>query len=794
MTQNFGLRKSISLALLIVVTYSLAAGLAGVVRSLDLSLLLSVAFAGVVVGWAVAALRLRSGLAALMASSIGVEIVFVRVGHLSGKFLSVFAESMRLLVELARWPFGVAPRSAPYLLASLDLIANVNTLIFRLRDWMQSVAAGEPAFDPVVAAITWSLLVWFVAAWAGWVLRRKNQPLTSVLPAMVVLAVSLFYTGGARSVSVLLLQLFATLLLLAVVGFDARASYWQSAGVDYFEGAPRDLALAVVPLSFLLILAAAAAPALSIDDLVNYFNKPIREVVRDDNAVLPNSLGLQQRAGKPSAFDNARVPGMPRRHLVGSGPELSKKVAMIVTADDDPSSAPPRYYWRSTTYDRYTGRGWATGGLESLKYEAGDRALDPVPPYQRVVSEQVQFAGDLGGLVYVGGALVSIDHDYIVAWRADQDAFGAETDSASYQAIAAVPMASEDQLRQAGATYPSWVRTRYLDLPDDVPDRVLSLARDLTATQPTPYDRARAIEKYLRTSFAYTLDLPAPPPRRDLVDYFLFDLKRGYCDYYASSMAVLARAAGLPARLVVGYASGTYDVAKGRYLVTEADAHSWVEVYFPRYGWIEFEPTAARPVIDRAAESGPVLDESQFATEETNTPRFALIKNWWQWPLGGIGLIVFTAAAIFTADSLVLRRLSPTDAATAIYRRLRRFAKWLRVRSGASDTPYEFAEAFSDRALQLSKEQRWRKTIAPIAPDMRWLIDLYARAAYSPRAPQAYEQTQAVAMWRRLSLRLCGALIAQASADLAARRRFTPAETLPAPVTPSSSRPTSPIA
>ncbi|MEK7275740.1 MAG: transglutaminase domain-containing protein, partial [Chloroflexota bacterium] len=550
-------------------------------------------------------------------------------------------ESARVLLEVARWPLGVVPRPAPYLLASLDLLASVNTLISRLRDWLESAAAGEPAFDPVAAAITWSLLVWLVAAWAGWVLRRTDQPLTSVLPAMVVLAMSLFYTGG--SVSVLLVLLFATLLLLAVAAFDVRARHWQMTGVDYFEDAPRDIALAVVPLCFLLILAAATAPSLSIDDLVDYFNKPIREAVRDDSAVLPNSLGLQQQASKPSALDYARVPGMPRRHLVGSGPELSQKVAMIVTTDDDPSAAPPRYYWRSTTYDRYTGRGWATGGLETLKYEAGDRALEPAPPYRRVVREQVQFAGDLGGLVYVGGALVTLDHDFTVAWRTYQDAFGAETEAANYQALAAVPTASEAQLRAAGAVYPAWVRDRYLALPDDVPDRVLALARDLTATAPTPYDRARAIENYLRTNFAYTLDLPAPPPRRDLVDYFLFDIKRGYCDYYSSSMVVLARAAGVPARLAVGYASGTYDVAKGRYLVTEADAHSWVEVYFPSYGWIEFEPTAARPVIDRAAESGPVLDESAFASEETAAPHFALSNNWWQWPLGGIGLFALAA-------------------------------------------------------------------------------------------------------------------------------------------------------
>jgi transglutaminase-like putative cysteine protease len=81
---------------------------------------------------------------------------------------------------------------------------------------------------------------------------------------------------------------------------------------------------------------------------------------------------------------------------------------------------------------------------------------------------------------------------------------------------------------------------------------VLALARDLTATEPTPFDRARAIEAYLRT-YPYTLDLPSPKLDRDVVDYFLFDLRQGYCDYYATSMVVLARAAGLPARLAVGY-------------------------------------------------------------------------------------------------------------------------------------------------------------------------------------------------------------------------------------------------
>ena len=103
--------------------------------------------------------------------------------------------------------------------------------------------------------------------------------------------------------------------------------------------------------------------------------------------------------------------------------------------------------------------------------------------------------------------------------------------------------------------------------------------------------RLLAIEAYLRT-ISYTLDVPAPPLDRDVADYFLFDLRRGYCDYFATAMVVLARSVGIPARLVTGYASGGYDVISAQFVVLEKDAHSWVEVYFPSYGWVEFEPTS----------------------------------------------------------------------------------------------------------------------------------------------------------------------------------------------------------
>ena len=93
----------------------------------------------------------------------------------------------------------------------------------------------------------------------------------------------------------------------------------------------------------------------------------------------------------------------------------------------------------------------------------------------------------------------------------------------------------------------------------------------------------------------------------------MFDLKQGYCDYYATAMAMMLRSVGVPARAVSGYAEGIYDPEAGLYFVTERDAHTWVEVFFPEYGWIEFEPTAGESPLDRPPHSAP---ETSLTSQE----------------------------------------------------------------------------------------------------------------------------------------------------------------------------------
>jgi transglutaminase-like putative cysteine protease len=190
------------------------------------------------------------------------------------------------------------------------------------------------------------------------------------------------------------------------------------------------------------------------------------------------------------------------------------------------------------------------------------------------------------------------------------------TSTGAYRVTVAQSTASIDDLRAAGTTYPAWLqsykepaRANYRD--PRVLARISELAQKIVAdaNAVTPYDQASAIEAYLRSGkFTYTLQPPAAPEGRDPLEYFLFTSYRGYCEFFATAMGDMLRSLKIPTRLVNGYGPGTFDSAVGAFVVRGEDAHTWVEVYFPDYGWIPFEPTKDNednyPVIPRGS-SGP---------------------------------------------------------------------------------------------------------------------------------------------------------------------------------------------
>jgi transglutaminase-like putative cysteine protease len=289
-----------------------------------------------------------------------------------------------------------------------------------------------------------------------------------------------------------------------------------------------------------------------------------------------------------------------------------------------------------------------------------------------------------------------------------------------YTAISYVSDANVDDLRAAGNDYPDWVLERYRSIPATVPLSVGLLAeqivRDAGAT--TPYDMAKAVESYLRTNYEYSTSIDTPPSGVDRIQWFLFEGKKGYCEYYAGAMVLMLRHLGIPTRLAGGYAPGTYDTRSGNYIVKESAAHAWPEVYFPRYGWIEFEPTPSQAVIthqeDGTAEPaiptplptiGPDVsptprdldrDVNEASRGQNNAPGAGTIN----FPGGGFGLLVAAAVGavllglFFLPVSPLARNRAPASAGY-YYQRMLLWSKLLRAGPAPHQTPFEYSESLS---------------------------------------------------------------------------------------------------
>ena len=736
-------------------------GLIDVLPRLDHRLMLTSIALSYLIGWLLALSAMRPGLGSLLGGVLGLGWLYLRVGHLYAEIGRVFGQLAGLARQVDRFYLtGITPTLDPLQEVIGTLYASIATLTVRVVNWGQSLLIGEPRFDPIAASVGWSLLLWGAGAWAGWVLRRSEKPLKALVPAGALMSITLYYAGSQRS-AYFLIYLGAALLLLAATSYVSRARRWEREHVDV-AALSAEISLMVVALSVSLVVTAGLAPRLSLQNLIDTISDLIPERASEEGDQLPESLGIESEP-REDPFENQRGGSAPPTHTVGPGPELSDEMVMVIQTGDVPTAPPnvpvsdeaPRYYWRSHTYDRYTGHGWSSSDTTQLSYEASEPALATIPAARRKVRQEVQYVGDAPGRLHAAGAIATANRDYTIAWRVEPyDAFQATIDGQSYTVDSYVTTASQAELRATGTDYPDWIVARYLSLPDTVPQRVLATARDLTATEPTPYDRALAIESHLRT-YSYTLDVDGPPLDRDTVDYFLFDLQKGYCDYYATSMVVLARAAGLPARIAMGYGSGTYDPYEAEYIITESNAHSWPELYFPEYGWIPFEPTAGEAPLDR-----PLEEDEPGWSEPVGV--LAPATDWWDvrsWPwwvtiLAALSTALLIAAGVAWADTWRLSRLRPTATVAILYRRLGRHTDRLRVESARGATPYEFAQSLEQWVDTIIGAGQWHAILSPLKRTAQELTEIHVQASYSQRGIDEVGQMWAITLWHKLRWRL----------------------------------------
>ena len=190
-----------------------------------------------------------------------------------------------------------------------------------------------------------------------------------------------------------------------------------------------------------------------------------------------------------------------------------------------------------------------------------------------------------------------------------------------------------------------------------MPERLFDLADEVTAGGQTVFDKALLLERYLR-QYPYTLEIDAPPSDvADVADYFLFNIREGYCDYYATAFVVMARSVGIPSRLSSGYVGGHYDHSYRGWVVQENNGHSWPEVYFPGWGWIIFEPTGSQRASDFREQSPVALN----GLPDIAGPPQRVVRTRWQIGLAsaaGLVLVGWIVSCVVRARRRRIRNLT----------------------------------------------------------------------------------------------------------------------------------------
>ncbi|MEX2238043.1 MAG: transglutaminase domain-containing protein [Dehalococcoidia bacterium] len=339
-----------------------------------------------------------------------------------------------------------------------------------------------------------------------------------------------------------------------------------------------------------------------------------------------------------------------------------------------------------------------------------------------------------------------------------------------YASVGLVNLPTSDQLNDAGEEYPAWVVDTYLQLPPDLPQRVADLAAEVILNNITPFEKAVAIQNYLRSSYPLSLNINRAPVGADAVDHFLFESGDGgaYWDYHASAMVVMLRTQGIPSRFVTGYRLNHSDYENGGYRVRETDLFSWAEVYFPGIGWVEFNPTTTDPALWITASVLPGAGQSFYPASLDPADLSALadanddiIRSLGGEPvapvddLGGSGageglnessefptaivlgvLAVIAGIGLLFAGGNVLWQwtVRGLNYPAQVWEKTVRLASWSGVGVKPSDTPREFARKLSDEL-----------------PDVKGITEIetaYSRAQFGGKELSADEKKRVDRVWK----------------------------------------------
>ncbi len=642
------------------------------------------------------------------------------------------------------------------------------SFILQIISWWSTGGSGQPEIDNRIFLFLLAVVTWSITFYMTWALYRGINAIAAITPLGVVLITLVVLGGqGTRYVVVFLICAFLLVMRLHILSLQ---QIWDRRKVDYPSSVAIELFITGAVFTALIAVLAMVLPSAPQNVIAvkfwAFFNGPWSTVEANVGEAF---TGVRHKVGGNAGTD---------LFLGGSISTRGNTIVMYVTTDEPaPPDLPeeqlqamgyaePVHYFRGVAFTQYDGHGWGnTGKVKARSHYGVAIGPDGEPVYQGMapapqerieerlptqpinaltqgaerVMQQVEQLQLHGNLMYAYDVPVQLDQPYTV-----HSVGGAQTrvdlkgSSKKYTVVSEVLTPTAPQLRTAPTNYPDWVET-YRALPA-VPGRVTDLAKQWTANAGNPYDRVMAIQENLRR-IPYSTDVVAPPGGRDAVDYFLFDQKQGYCEYYASAMVVMARSVGVPARVASGYATTLYNRTKAAYEVDEADAHTWVQVYFQGIGWVDFEPTPINPALTRPEGAGA---EGEQAAPVVESPKPVVVAPRRVLPFDSRILVAAVVVVLLLFLAYAIRRqweaeLTANAMIALVYGRLCRQAGWYGQRRLAHETPLEYGYRVADRFALVAE---------PVADQIRRIVVLYVMSQYAQQPLGEPEKQEAKKAWR----------------------------------------------
>src|SRR5437899_1069542 len=495
--------------------------------------------------------------------------------------------------------------------------------------WWERINDGSAAQETSFYLFLICLLMWVTGGWLAWCVLRWRKPMLGLIPGAAAFATNLLnwpQDQNGYTLAVLVLPL----ALLLGTNYAASIAKAQRANVKLAGDARWDFwESGLVAMAALIVLGIMLPPLSTADRTLDL-----------ESGVFSGWAQLQQRLSHPGIFSTGRGTGVTgfTDEVKLSGP-LQRTRDVVFTYTIVGNYVSKARYFRGVNDTLTVAGEWRYPGPNQVGLRQ-TLSKNEIPSYAEKY-QKLEVAGinvtmlqpprNFQDVLFYPGELYHTDRSTTAnqvllrpgrpgpspnpgpnpntsLYTIDRlSSLQPPTSARNYAATVEYSTATVADLQNAGTTYPAWLNQyrssspgyRPTEVENEIHNLALKIVNDAGATR--PYDQATAIENHLRERrhFTYTLTPPKTAEGRDPIEYFLFESKKGYCEYFATAMGDMLRSLGIPVRLVSGYGPGQQDQNLHNFVVRGEDAHTWVEAYFPApspdqqpYGWIPFEPTA----------------------------------------------------------------------------------------------------------------------------------------------------------------------------------------------------------